>query len=122
LIEFLGHQKEIEKIYKIADILVLTSEREGTPNVVMEAMATGLPVISTNVGGIPDIVYDSETGFLIEPGDIDSLVSKLMLLMEDTSLRQKIGTKARKFIVENHSLEMLPSILFKFYSSILDNR
>ena len=71
-VEFLGNQEDVASIYQQAAILVLPSAYEGTPNVVLEAMATGLPIVATNVGGIPDLIKDSETGYLTKPRGIFS--------------------------------------------------
>jgi glycosyltransferase involved in cell wall biosynthesis len=118
IIDFLGSQNNIEQIYRLSDILVLTSDREGTPNVVMEAMATGLPVVGTNVGGVSEILQDGSTGFLVEAGNINDIVEKMAILIDDYSLRQQMGYLGRNYILENHSLEKFPHILTNFYSSI----
>lgn len=117
-LQFLGNTDHVEDIYKQADILVLTSDREGTPNVIMEAMASGLPVVATSVGGVPDLVQDGSTGFLVEAGDLNGLVEKLAILIEDPKLRNQLGTFGREYIISHYSLEQLPNILRDFYSTI----
>lgn len=79
------------------DIVILTSDNEGTPMSLIEAQWCGKPVVATNVGGVRDTLIDGQTGFLIEANDIDGMVSKLQLLSEDDSLRKDMGKKASQF-------------------------
>ncbi|HMS40965.1 MAG TPA: glycosyltransferase family 4 protein [Pyrinomonadaceae bacterium] len=97
-IEFLGAVSLKERLgfFEKADIFVLPTYAEAMPMSVIEAMAAGLPVISTNVGGIPELVEDGENGFLFECGDVSVLAEKILLLAEDKNLRQKFGKKARE--------------------------
>lgn len=118
MVEFMGYQSTIEEIYRQADIFVLTSDHEGTPNVIMEAMASGLPVIATKVGGIPYLLQDNITGFLIQPGNLDELTEKLHILVENVELRKQMGNAGRQYIVANHSLKNLPEMLNNFYRSL----
>jgi glycosyltransferase involved in cell wall biosynthesis len=118
-IQFLGNHDHVEDIYRDSDLLVLTSDREGTPNVIMEAMASGLPVVATSVGGVPDLVRDGETGYLVPPGDLNGLVDKLAALVENPNLRIRMGQAGREVILAHHSLERMPDILSEFYASIL---
>ena len=104
--------------YNQADIFLLTSDFEGTPNVVMEAMSCGLPVIATRTGGTSDLIKDGETGYLVNPGDIEDIVMHLHLLLEKPELRMKLGTAARQFIVDHYSINQLPMMLEEFYNSI----
>src|SRR5206468_4261129 len=73
-------------VYREADALVLTSDYEGTPNVVLEAMACGLPVIATRVGDVPEIVRHGETGFLVEPSDTEAIAERLVDMLRDRAL------------------------------------
>lgn len=117
--EFLGKRTNIEEIYRNSDIFILTSEREGTPNVIMEAMASGLPIVATDVGGVKDLVNDRVTGFLVQSGDVESLVEKMIILIEDGKLREKMGLLAREYIVSNHSLRNFSHVLTEFFNSIV---
>ena len=98
---------------------MLSSDREGTPNVVMEAMACGLPVIATNVGEVSALVQDGQTGYLVEPGSSEAIVDKLQILMGNRELRMKMGAAGRAFIVDNYSVEHLYENLMVLYQSIL---
>ena len=90
-----GHREDIPAVMASADILVLPSYREGTPRVITEARAAGLPVVSTDVAGIPEMVLDGETGYLVEPGDVDSLRNRIRDLIESPDLRRKMGERTR---------------------------
>lgn len=85
--------------------LVLPSLSEGLPRVIMEAMALSKPVIASNVGGIPDLIKDGQSGFLFEAGNSDELAGKLKVLLEDRNLAMKMGQRGREFIRENFSNE-----------------
>lgn len=119
VVDFLDKQAHIEDLYCASDIFVLSSDREGTPNVIMEAMSCGLPVIATNVGGISKLVQDGKTGFLIETGSSAAIAEKLVTMLSDMELRLKMGNAGRAFIEENHSIARLDSILLNLYQSIL---
>jgi glycosyltransferase involved in cell wall biosynthesis len=111
--------QDMRPIYHQADILVLTSDFEGTPNVVLEAMASGLPVVATRVGGVPEVVRDGETGYLTEPGDDKSMTDALLALIKHEHLRSEQGSRARKYIESNYSVDRLPALLEGLYSEAL---
>ena len=85
---------EKEMLLKKSGIFVLPSYNEGLPVALLEAMAHGLPVVSTHVGGIPDAVENGEEGYLLEPGNQDQLIDSLLKLLRDDNLRQNMGQKA----------------------------
>ena len=80
------------------DVLILCSHMENLPYSVMEAMASGLPVIATRVGGLPDLVVDGETGFLVESNDAAALADRISKLAADRALRQRMGQAGRRKI------------------------
>lgn len=81
----------VAELMRESDILVLPSYTEGSPNVIKEAMACALPVIGTRVGGVPDLVSHSETGFLYEPGDVSALQECLLKLIKSEETRSEMG-------------------------------
>lgn len=93
--ELLGYREDIEELMAQADIFVLPSYREGTPRVITEAQASGLPVIATDIAGIPEQVQSAETGFLIRPGDKRALAYFIDKLMSSPKLRREMGEKAK---------------------------
>ncbi len=90
-------QREVRQRLAVASVFVLPSvvDAEGgmdnLPTVIMEAMATGLPVISTNIGGIPEMVVQNETGFLVRPGDAGALAGAIEKVIDDRLLAQRLG-------------------------------
>ena len=82
-----------------SDILCLPSFTEGSPNVIKEAMASGLAVVASRVGGIPDLVHDGETGLLFEPGNVEELRECMVRLAANEELRQQMGLAARAFVM-----------------------
>ncbi len=95
---FLGHRDDIERVLAACDIAALPSEFEGMGRVVLEAMARGLPVVATDVGGIPDLVRDGQTGILVPPRDPRALTGALGRLLDDACLRERFGIAARDAI------------------------
>ena len=84
-----------------ADILVIASRSEGRPNVVLEALAAGLPVIASRIDGITDFIHDDSNGLLFTPGDPDSLAACIRRLGDDPGLRDKLSGNGRRYILEN---------------------
>jgi glycosyltransferase involved in cell wall biosynthesis len=106
-VKLIGRRFDVPDLLANSDIFVFTSETEGSPNAVMEAMAAGLPVITSNAGDAPRLVSDGETGFVIAHNDLSSLVAPLMRLIADTDLRAHMGEAGRKRAEMDFSLEML---------------
>lgn len=99
-------KKEVLGLMATCDLFVLNSTYEGLPHVVLEAMALGLPVVATAVGGTPEVIKHGETGFLIQATD-GSLVPTLSLLVTQPTLRHHLGWTARKWVCEQWSLERM---------------
>lgn len=121
-VRFLGRVSETNGLYEDTDILVVTSDREGTPNAVLEAMASGVPVVATRVGGLADIVRDGETGYLVAPGDEEALTTAVLSLVEDPATRHHFGRRARAHVEVNYSLAVLPQHLGRLYANVLSPR
>jgi len=103
-----------------ADIFVLPSYSEGQPIAILEAMSASLPVISTKIGSIPEVVEEGKMGYLIEPGDQKALMERLLRLVNDQSLREKMGVAARERIEYRHDINRLidaTASLYKGYSN-----
>jgi glycosyltransferase involved in cell wall biosynthesis len=99
---------------------LLTSQNEGMPVCLMEAAASGVPVVATRVGGIPELVEDSVTGFMCAPGDAAGIASALEKLLTDPELNSRIGTAARKQAEARFSLERQVNSLLNLWSALLD--
>ena len=90
-----GERHDVPQLLAAADVFVLASASEGLPVSVLEAMAAGLPVVASRVGGVPEQVSDGETGLLVEPGDPNELAAALHRLTVDPSLRRRLGVAGR---------------------------
>lgn len=99
--------EQIPALYHRIDALVLPSHTEGLPRVVLEAQATGTPVIATRVGGLPEIVDHEETGLLVDARDPDGLAAAIDQLHSDPELRAQIGESGRQAVVESYSWESM---------------
>lgn len=104
--EFPGWTYGNEKMnfLKTADVFVLPSYSEGMPNSLMEAMASGIASVSTEVGAVPDLIINGETGILTQPGDVNALAEALNVLLSDEVLREKLALNGKQRIIRNHSL------------------
>ena len=111
--------KDKEQVFKCADIYILPSYNEGLPVSVLEAISYGLPVISTPVGGIPEIVQDKVNGFLIEPGDYYSLAEKIEILANDKELRYKMGRESFRIAKEKFDIAIISLQLKNLYKELL---
>lgn len=101
---FLGNQTDVSEFVKAADCLACPSTwAEALGLVNLEAMASGLPVVASQVGGIPEFIIDGENGILIPPGDIDALTDALRKLRDDPDLRREMGRRSRELAVRDHS-------------------
>ncbi len=102
-VKFLGMrtQEETIEIMRSADVFILSSFAEGRPNVVLEAMAIGLPIIASDIEGVTELIKNGSTGLLFSPYDCDQLVTALEKLFTDTSRSYDLGKGAQKFIVDN---------------------
>jgi glycosyltransferase involved in cell wall biosynthesis len=119
-VEFLGWVQGAAKAQALAEATVyaLPSYMEGLPMGVLEAMAVGLPVVATTVGGIPDIVEDGVTGLLISPGDKDGLARALSLLLSDPALRRRMGVAARAVVEEGYTPQRIVPMIESLYRTL----
>lgn len=114
--------KEKIKLLKASHIFVFPSYAEGFPNALLEAMAAGLPVVSTTVGAIPELIEDGRNGFLISPGDLANLKEKLLTLLENETLRRKMGEENMRKVRENYDIEIIAQRLSSIYDSVMSNQ
>lgn len=118
-------QNEIIELFKKSHIFVLASitaqngDQEGTPTVLLEAQATGLPIISTFHSGIPEIVLDGQSGFLVPERDVDAMAGRLEYLIEHTEIWTEMGRAGRKFVEENFDIKKLNKQLVEIYENII---
>ena len=120
-VKVLGWQSDIEKVLSAADIVVLTSDNEGTPLSLIQAGMAGLPVVSTRVGSVPDVVLDGVTG-IITGLEIKEIADALEKLSKSAELRARMGTAAQEFTLSNFGVDRLVHDHEKLYKKLLANR
>ncbi len=114
-IEFLGNRSDVSRVMNAFDIFVLPSLSEGCSNVIQEAMATGLPVIATNVGGNPELVTNNKTGFLFTSEDAADFADKMERLLLDAELRRQFGRASRQDALQRFSLNVMVKAYEDYY-------
>ena len=103
-VELLGMRGDVGELLAAADVFVLASDSEGLPMSVLEAMAAGLPVVASAVGGVPELVREGETGMLVPPRDSAALAGAIRRLVEDPALRDRLGAAGRQRVEREFSL------------------
>jgi glycosyltransferase involved in cell wall biosynthesis len=103
-VRFLGFVVDMDNFYRNIDLFVLTSAWEGCPNVILEAMHQGLPLVAFNNSSLPEIVIDNYNGFLVKNEDERDLAEKVEVLIRDSSLRKKFGEAGRQIVYEKYKL------------------
>jgi glycosyltransferase involved in cell wall biosynthesis len=106
-VRFLGMRRDIPDLLGTFDVAVLSSREEVFPMFLLEAMASGLPVVSTRVGSIEEIVKDGETGYLVEPGDSVELAGRILTFLKDTDQACEMGKRGRMRVEEQFSLRKM---------------
>lgn len=114
-------QHELFPLYDRAAVVLLTSEREGLPNVVLEAMARGKTVVSTPVGGIPAVIEDGKTGLLVPIGDVEATRAAVERALGHSELRRRIGTAARERVREYCSWDRVTERTLQVYAEAAPN-
>jgi glycosyltransferase involved in cell wall biosynthesis len=105
-----------------ASAFLLPSHAEGLPMGLLEAMAHGLPVITTPVGGIPEVVKDRDTGLLVAPGDVGGLARAIACIARDTALREDMGRRGRVVVTKRFSATTTIGLLVDLWQSVHRNR
>ncbi|TPW21167.1 MAG: group 1 glycosyl transferase [Elusimicrobia bacterium] len=119
-VRFIERAEDIERYYRCADVFVLPSVREGLPNALLEAMASGAACVASRLPGVTDdLIRDGFDGLLVPPGDHDALARALMTLLSDESLRRRLGDQARRTVAERFALERTAETYRSLYRSLV---
>lgn len=118
-IRFLGYQTEIAQYLSAADLLLLTSDTEGIPAVVLEAGFMGKPVIASRVGGLPECVQDTKTGFLVDPSDDQAFVNAVLQLCRNPQQRITMAQCAQEWVRSKFTIETVAQQYVDFFHQVL---
>lgn len=117
---FGGRVDDVHTYLRAADLFVLPSATEGLSNSLLEAMAAGLPVVATAVGGAPDIIEHSQSGWLVSPDSLPDMKATVISLLGDTARQQALGDRARQKMVAEYGLDSVAAALVGLYTAVLE--
>jgi glycosyltransferase involved in cell wall biosynthesis len=121
-VHFLGWRSDLETILNELDVVVCSSRNEGTPVALIEAMAAGVPVLSTEVGGVADLVTHGETGWLVPPGDPAAMADGIRRLLAEPSLRTCLAAAGQAVALDRYDVARLLSRMEALYTALINER
>jgi glycosyltransferase involved in cell wall biosynthesis len=110
--------RSVPSLLEGSSVFVLPSLQETFGIVNLEAMASGLPIVATRVGGVPEVVLDGETGFIVPPNDPEALAEKSAALIRDKKLREEMGRRGRRRVEELYSVERISRMVVDIYEEL----
>jgi glycosyltransferase involved in cell wall biosynthesis len=117
-----GERDNIPEIMRNLDLFILPSLREGISNTILEAMASGLPVVATNVGGNPELMRDGETGLLVPPADPIAIANAVRLYLENPQKQRNHGMAGRRIVEKQFSLGAMVDGYLSVYDAVLNGK
>jgi sugar transferase (PEP-CTERM/EpsH1 system associated) len=118
-VEFVGVRSDVPQVMRALDVFVLPSVNEGISNTILEAMATGLPVIASRVGGNPELVVEGRTGLTFAPNSVADLEKLMLRYVDETTLRHAHGQAGRARVLRDFSLDSMVSAYLSVYDELL---
>lgn len=123
VVQFLGIRRDVANLMRVADGYVMSSAWEGMPMVLLEASASGLPIVATRVGGIPEIVIDGQTGFLVPPKNPPALAQAMLEMMDlPEEVRQAMGAQGRIYVQEHYGLDKILDEWERIYEGLMQRK
>ncbi|MCY9376382.1 N-acetyl-alpha-D-glucosaminyl L-malate synthase BshA [Bacillus sp. T17B1] len=116
----LGNQDRVEELYSISDLKLLLSEKESFGLVLLEAMACGVPCIGTNIGGIPEVIKNNVSGFLVDVGDVSAATARAMSILEDEQLSKRFTEAAMEMLKNEFSSQKIVSQYEQIYADLAE--
>lgn len=117
-VHFLGFRRDLISLFEQVDVFVLPSLSEGLPNVIIESMILGVPVVATRVGGVPEIVNHEHTGLLVDAKQPAALTKAIAELLDDYEAASEMSIRAKEFVARHHSAEQQTDRLLKLYEEV----
>lgn len=121
-VRFTGVRNDVPRILRVADLLVLTSDWEGLPNVILEALAAGVPAVATNVGGVTELLADGVTGYVVPPRDLSTLVNRVIGMLNNKGFRAECGRRGREYVQAHFSISAMVDRTVTLYNTALRGR
>lgn len=121
-VQFCGSREDVAPYLQAADLFIMTSDSEGIPVSLLEAMSCELPCLTTAVGGIPDVIEHEKSGWLVPSGDTEAIYQGIQMLFSDASLRLQLGKNGREKILEKYTVENMAHQLKNLYEDLLNSR
>jgi glycosyltransferase involved in cell wall biosynthesis len=119
---FSGFVDDIAEIYSFTDVAVLSSWSEGLPQSLLQAMASGVPVVATRVGGVPEVVIHEKTGLLVEAGDHEALAKGVIRILNEHGFASQIAENAKELVQKDHSLDHMIDKIEDLYNTLLKQK
>ena len=120
-VRFLGKQDPVQEILSIADLFLLTSGSESFGLAPLEAMACGVPVVCSDIGGLPELLHTSQVGVLCPVGDIDTFSKECVKILENDALHAEMSRSAREFVIRNYDTDRIVAQYEAYYHEVLQN-
>jgi glycosyltransferase involved in cell wall biosynthesis len=121
-VRFVGVRSDVPRILRTVDLLALTSDREGLPNIILEALAAGVPAVATDVGGVGELLADGVTGYLVPQRDLSALVDRVVGMLNDQEFRAECGRRGREYVQSHFSISTMIVRTVALYNTILRSR
>ena len=121
-VHFLGWRADLETILNELDVVICSSRNEGTPVALIEAMAAGVAVLSTEVGGVADLVTHGETGWLVPPGDPSAMAGAIRHLLAEPNLRARLAAAGRGVALDRHDVTRLIARIERLYTGLINEK
>jgi glycosyltransferase involved in cell wall biosynthesis len=113
--------REMALVYHALDLVCLSSKNEGTPVTLIEAQAAALPVVSTDVGGVQDVLINNVSGYVLPKNDLNGYVEKMLQLIHDPARRIQMGAEGQKHVLEKFHFQRLIQDMEHYYETLIDS-
>jgi glycosyltransferase involved in cell wall biosynthesis len=121
-VHLLGDRLDAARLAAGFDVAVLASIREGLPNAIAEAMAAGVPVVATAVGGVTELIQEGRTGYLVRSGDAEAMAQRITFVLQDPAGCSGITARARRFVMNHFGMQTMVDAVERLYDELSEQR